>query len=209
MRLRGRAWVKPTGFIEIQRKKQPYRPVAERLHDWREVYLPYGEGGPARAGVALHGLRDPVLSSGLPTRQPDSGLERFRLSRPVGGGDRPAARDEQLSRVDGPPVPRAVRGIVRARHQRLAVTIKAVEVTIIERAFDEGWVVARPPADADRQARRRRRFRASRPGRRRPAESRGPLGDRLRARRSHRRPAALRHPGIQAREEVPRTPAGR
>ena len=32
---------KATGFIEISRKKQPSRPVAERLHDWKEVYLPY------------------------------------------------------------------------------------------------------------------------------------------------------------------------
>ena len=32
---------KVTGFIEIARKKLPTRPVPERLHDWREVYLPY------------------------------------------------------------------------------------------------------------------------------------------------------------------------
>src|SRR5437868_14869443 len=32
---------KVTGFLEIQRKKQPTRPIAERVHDWREVYLPY------------------------------------------------------------------------------------------------------------------------------------------------------------------------
>ena len=32
---------KVTGFLEIQRKKWPTRPVAERIHDWREVYLPY------------------------------------------------------------------------------------------------------------------------------------------------------------------------
>src|SRR5918912_90625 len=32
---------KPTGFIEIHRKKHPTRPVAERVRDWREVYLPY------------------------------------------------------------------------------------------------------------------------------------------------------------------------
>ena len=34
---------KATGFIEFHRLKQPYRPVTERLHDWREVYLPYQE----------------------------------------------------------------------------------------------------------------------------------------------------------------------
>ena len=32
---------KPTGFIEIARKKQPTRPVTERTRDWQEVYLPY------------------------------------------------------------------------------------------------------------------------------------------------------------------------
>ena len=35
---------KVTGFIEIQRQKQPYRPVGERVHDWHEVYLPYADG---------------------------------------------------------------------------------------------------------------------------------------------------------------------
>jgi len=34
---------KPTGFIEIHRKKPPARAVAERVRDWREVYLPYPE----------------------------------------------------------------------------------------------------------------------------------------------------------------------
>ena len=32
---------KPKGFIEIDRRKQATRPVEERRHDWREVYLPY------------------------------------------------------------------------------------------------------------------------------------------------------------------------
>ena len=35
---------KPTGFIEIQRKKHPTRPIEERIHDWREVYLPSPTG---------------------------------------------------------------------------------------------------------------------------------------------------------------------
>ena len=39
---------KPTGFIEIQRKKHPTRPVEERIQDWREVYLPYADGRAAR-----------------------------------------------------------------------------------------------------------------------------------------------------------------
>jgi len=32
---------KVTGFLEIKRKKPPARPVAERVRDWKEYYLPY------------------------------------------------------------------------------------------------------------------------------------------------------------------------
>ena len=164
---------------------------------------------PARAGLAVHGLRDPVLPSGLSARQPDPRLERFRLPRPVGSRERAAARDEQLPRVDGPAVSGAVRGIVRARHQRLAGHDQG------RRGHDRRARVRRrlgrraAAGRAHRQARRRRRIRAGRPGGGRPAEPRRPLGHRVRARRSDRRAAALRHPRVQAREEVPRTPAGR
>ena len=109
---------KPTGFMEIQRKKHPTRPVAERLHDWARGVPALPTAGARRTGGAVHGLRHPVLSSGLPARQPDSRLERSRLSRSLAGRDRSAARDEQLSRVHRTAVPGAVRRRVRARHQQ-------------------------------------------------------------------------------------------
>ena len=89
------------------------------------------------------------------------------------------------------------------------VTIKAVEVSIIDRAFDEGWVTRAAAGDAHRQARRGRRLGTGRPRRGRAAESRRPHGHGVRARRSHRRPAALRHPRVQAREAGPRSAARR
>ena len=60
----------------------------------------------------------PFCHYGLPARQPDPGLERPRLPRPLAGGDPRAPRDEQLPRVHRPHLPGAVRGVVRARHQR-------------------------------------------------------------------------------------------
>ena len=50
---------KPTGFIEIQRKKHPTRPVAERVNDWREVYLPY-----PKADLQMQGAR--CMDCGIP-----------------------------------------------------------------------------------------------------------------------------------------------
>ena len=46
-----------------------------------------------------------------------------------------------------------------------AVTIKSIECAIIDKGFEEGWVVPEPPADAHRQEGRRRRLRPGGPGR--------------------------------------------
>ena len=72
----------------------------------------------AAPGRALHGVRRAVLPQRLPARQPDPGLERPRLPRPLARGDRPAARDQQLPGVHRPAVPGAVRGRLRAGDPR-------------------------------------------------------------------------------------------
>ena len=72
----------PRGFLKLQRvKEKDERPIDERVHDWTEIRVAAPpERGP-RAGVALHGLRHPLLPSGLPARQPHPRVERPRLSR--------------------------------------------------------------------------------------------------------------------------------
>ncbi len=69
-------------------------------------------------GQPVHGLRHPVLQQRLPARQPHPRLERPRLPGPLARGHRPAARHQQLPRVHRAAVPGAVRGGLRARHQR-------------------------------------------------------------------------------------------
>ena len=137
---------KPTGFIEIARKKTPTRPIEERIHDWSEVYLPYPETGSPRSGRAMHGLRHPVLSHRLSAREPDPRLERSRLSRPMESRHRPAARDQQLPGVHRPPVSGAVRRRLRARHQqRPGHHQRPSRCRSSIARFDEGWVTAHPP----------------------------------------------------------------
>ena len=50
---------KATGFLEIHRKKHPARPVAERVRDWREVYLPYPQ-------AVLEGQAARCMDCGIP-----------------------------------------------------------------------------------------------------------------------------------------------
>ena len=88
------------------------------------------------------------------------------------------------------------------------VTIKAVEVSIIDRAYDEGWVTPRPPAVAHVEEGGGRRLGPRGPGGGRSAQSRRALGDGVREVGSHRRPAALRHPRVQDGEARPRSAPG-
>ena len=57
---------KPTGFIEIQRKKHPTRPVDERVHDWREVYLPSPTGDLMEQGARCMDCGIPFCHQGCP-----------------------------------------------------------------------------------------------------------------------------------------------
>ena len=120
---------KPTGFIETQARAAA-RPQPARAHPGlgRVPRAAPGQEAPG-PGRALHGLRHPLLphrradrrpGHRLPHPQPDPGVERPRLPRPLAGGARPPAQDEQLPRVHRPRLPGALRRLVRARHHRPA-----------------------------------------------------------------------------------------
>jgi glutamate synthase (NADPH) small chain len=137
---------KVTGFIEIQRQKQPYRPVGERVHDWHEVYLPYPN----------QELRDQA------SRCMDCGVPFCHQGCPLGNlipdwndfvyRDRWTAAIERLHATNNFPewtgrlCPAPCEGSCVLGINNSPVTIKAVEASIIERAFESGDVVARPPS---------------------------------------------------------------
>ena len=156
----------------------------------------------AAAGRALHGVRRAVLPQRLPGQQPDPGLERPRLPRPLAGGDRASSTGRTTSPTSPGrlcPAPCEAACVLEIREGE-AVTIKQIELAIINRAWDEGWVDAAAADARDRAVGRRDRRRAGRHGVRAAAAPRGPRGDGVRARRGRRRAGPLRRPGLQDRE---------
>jgi glutamate synthase (NADPH/NADH) small chain len=136
---------KVTGFLEIKRKKPPSRPVAERLHDWKEVVLPYPESELKGQAARCMDCGIPFCHQGCPLGNiiPDWNdlVYRDHWQEAI---DRLHATNnfpEWTGRLCPAPCEAAcVLGI-----NDDPVTIKGVEVSIIERAFDEGWVSAHPP----------------------------------------------------------------
>src|SRR5437870_8707530 len=57
---------KVTGFIEIQRRKQPYRPVHERLLDWKEVLQSFPDAHAREQGARCMDCGIPFCHQGCP-----------------------------------------------------------------------------------------------------------------------------------------------
>jgi glutamate synthase (NADPH/NADH) small chain len=136
---------KPTGFIEIQRKKHPTRTVGERVHDWHEVYLPYPEESLREQAARCMDCGIPFCHNGCPLGNliPDWNdlIYRERWKAAI---DRLHATNN-FPEFTGRLCPAPCEGACVLGINNEPVTIKAVEVSIIDRAFDEGWVTAQPP----------------------------------------------------------------
>ena len=137
---------KATGFIEIQRKKHPSRPIAERVHDWREVYLPYPPGELGKQGARCMDCGIPFCHQGCPLGNliPDWNDLVYR--------DRWQAAIDRLHSTNNFPeftgklCPAPCEGACVLGINDNPVTIKSIEASIIDRAWDEGWIKPRTPA---------------------------------------------------------------
>jgi len=137
---------KTTGFLEIQRKKWPTRPVAERLRDWKEVYLPYPGAELQQQGARCMDCGVPFCHQGCPLGNliPDWNDLVYR--------DRWRDAIERLHATNNFPeftgrlCPAPCEGACVLGINDDPVTIKAVEVSIIEHAFERGWVAPEAPA---------------------------------------------------------------
>ena len=133
------------GFLDIHRAKPKSRPVEERLHDWREVYLPTPESQSREQGARCMDCSIPFCHQGCPLGNliPDwndlvyknrwqTAIERLHATNNF---------PEWTGRLCPAPCESScVLGI-----NDDPVTIKGIELATIEHAFDEGWVVPQLP----------------------------------------------------------------
>ncbi|MBX9608793.1 MAG: glutamate synthase subunit beta [Gammaproteobacteria bacterium] len=137
---------KPTGFLEARREKQPYRPVTERLRDWRQVMAPYAPEHLNTQAARCMDCGIPFCHQGCPLGNliPDWNDLVYR--------DRWQDAIERLHATNNFPeftgtlCPAPCEGSCVLGVNDDPVTIKAVELAIIDRAFEEGWVQPQPPS---------------------------------------------------------------
>jgi glutamate synthase (NADPH/NADH) small chain len=139
----------PRGFLKYGRELAERRPVEERVHDWNEVY----PGGPGRALL-------PIISTQA-SRCMDCGIPFCHEGCPLGNlipewndlvwrDDWDGAMDRLHATNNFPeftgrlcPAPCETACVLGINQD--PVTIKNVEVAIIDRAWSSGYVRPRPP----------------------------------------------------------------
>lgn len=136
---------KLTGFLEIRRVKQPYRPVEERVRDWKQVMLPHPTEILQKQGARCMDCGIPFCHKGCPLGNiiPDWNDLVYR-DRWREASDRLHATNN-FPEFTGTLCPAPCEGSCVLGINDDPVTIKAIELAIIDRAFEAGWVKAEPP----------------------------------------------------------------
>jgi glutamate synthase (NADPH) small chain len=134
------------GFIQVKRTKAHARPIEVRIRDWKEVYLPTPEREVRDQGSRCMDCGIPFCHQGCPLGNhiPDWNDLVYR--------GRWRAASERLHATNNFPdftgrlCPAPCEGSCVLGIADEAVTIKNIELSIVERAFDEGWMQAAPPS---------------------------------------------------------------
>ena len=134
------------GFIHIKRAKPAARPVEVRIRDWQDVYLPTPEAELREQGSRCMDCGIPFCHQGCPlgNQIPDWNDLVYR-QRWRAASDRLHATNN-FPDFTGRLCPAPCEGSCVLGIGDEPVTIKNIELSIAERAFEEGWIVPRPPA---------------------------------------------------------------
>ncbi|HYA39323.1 MAG TPA: glutamate synthase subunit beta [Candidatus Methylomirabilis sp.] len=136
---------KITGFMEFHRAKQPYRPVAERVRDWKQVMRAFPEDELKKQGARCMDCGIPFCHQGCPLGNiiPDWNdlVYRGQWQEAI---DRLHATNN-FPDFTGTLCPAPCEGACVLGINDDPVTIKAIELAIIDHAFMEGWVRPEPP----------------------------------------------------------------
>src|SRR5213596_144137 len=132
--------------MEFKRETPTRRPVDERVHDWLEVYEDFPVEKLKAQAARCMDCAIPFCHHGCPLGNviPDWNDLVYRNQWRM-AIDRLHATNN-FPEFTGRRCPAPCEGAYVLGITSDPVTIKSIEVSIIDRAFDEGWVAPRPPA---------------------------------------------------------------
>ena len=135
----------PTGFLEIERKDRPYEKVEKRLKSWKEFVLPLPPAEVSKQGARCMDCGIPFCHNGCPVNNliPDWNelvrRDRWRDALEV------LHSTNNFPEFTGRICPAPCEAACTLNIDDNPVTIKSIECSIVDRGWEEGWIVPLPP----------------------------------------------------------------
>jgi glutamate synthase (NADPH) small chain len=135
----------PTGFLEIERKDRPYEKVEKRLKSWKEFVLPLPPAEVSKQGARCMDCGIPFCHNGCPVNNliPDWNelvrRDRWRDALEV------LHSTNNFPEFTGRICPAPCEAACTLNIDDNPVTIKSIECAIVDRGWEEGWIVPLPP----------------------------------------------------------------
>jgi len=136
---------KVTGFLEFERVDRGYEPVEARVKHWREFVVPLPENEVRTQAARCMDCGIPYCHNGCPVNNqiPDWNDLVYR------GDWRTAALNlhstNNFPEITGRVCPAPCEASCTLNIDDKPVTIKTIECSIADRAFEEGWIIPQPP----------------------------------------------------------------
>ena len=136
----------PTGFLEIERKDRPYEKVDKRLKSWKEFVLPLPPAEVSKQGARCMDCGIPFCHNGCPVNNliPDWNelvrRDRWQEALEV------LHSTNNFPEFTGRICPAPCEAACTLNIEDNPVTIKSIECSIVDRGWDEGWIVPLAPA---------------------------------------------------------------
>src|SRR5450631_2313922 len=137
---------KVTGFLEIDRADRRYAPASDRIRHYREFVLPLSEESTRNQAARCMNCGIPYCHNGCPVNNqiPDWNDLVYR------GDWQEASRNlhstNNFPEFTGRVCPAPCEASCTLNIPDTPVTIKTIECAIVDRAWEEGWIVPEPPA---------------------------------------------------------------
>ena len=136
---------KVTGFLEIEREQPVRRNVEERVQDWFEIYQPFSEEKQREQSARCMDCGVPFCHTGCPVNNLIPDWNDLAYNGRWQSAIRRLHATNNFPEFTGRICPAPCEASCVLAINQPALSIKLIERSIVERAWDEGWIQPEPP----------------------------------------------------------------
>ncbi len=139
---------KVTGFLELQREQPSRRHPGERIKDWFEIYEPFPEEKQREQGARCMDCGVPFCHTGCPVNNIIPDWNDLVYNSRWEAAIRRLHSTNNFPEFTGRICPAPCEAACVLGINQPPVSIKLIERSIVDRAWDEGWIHPEPPEQA-------------------------------------------------------------